>query len=85
MGKVVVSAKTFGNKTYSREIEIDNLQSSQGMLNNKKLLSHRGYNIEAPENTMSAFKKSYEYGYKYVETDVTFTKMEFQCCFTTIQ
>ena len=74
VGKVVVSAKTFGNKTYSREIEIDNLQSSQGMLNNKKLLSHRGYNIEAPENTMSAFKKSYEYGYKYVETDVTFTK-----------
>lgn len=35
---------------------------------------HRGYNIMAPENTILAFNLAAERGYKYVETDVAFTK-----------
>lgn len=38
-----------------------------------KSINHRGYNIEAPENTLSAFKLSKTKGFKYVECDVAFT------------
>ncbi len=38
-----------------------------------RLISHRGYNAEAPENTLSAYELSKEMGYEYVETDVAFT------------
>lgn len=40
---------------------------------NVKSINHRGYNTEAPENTLSAFKLSKEKGFKYVECDVAFT------------
>lgn len=72
-GNVIISAYNKAKRVYSTEIKVYNSQSQQGLLNNKRLISHRGYNVSAPENTMSAFQKSYEYGYKYVETDVTFT------------
>lgn len=39
-----------------------------------KLISHKGYSAEAPENTLPAFTLSKEMGYNYVETDVQFTK-----------
>lgn len=39
-----------------------------------KLINHRGYAVEAPENTLPAFTLSKEKGYSYVETDVQFTK-----------
>lgn len=38
-----------------------------------KSVNHRGYNSVAPENTLPAFKLSREMGFRYVETDVSFT------------
>lgn len=38
-----------------------------------KSVNHRGYNTIAPENTLPAFKLSKQMGFKYVETDVSFT------------
>lgn len=38
-----------------------------------KAINHRGYNSEAPENTLSAFKLSKKKGFSYVECDVAFT------------
>lgn len=72
-GTSIISAYVESGKKYDFDIKVYNSQTLQGLLNNKRLVSHRGYNETAPENTMSAFQKSYEYGYKYVETDVTFT------------
>lgn len=72
-GTSIISAYVESGKKYDFEIKVYNSQTLQGLLNNKRLVSHRGYNETAPENTISAFQKSYEYGYKYVETDVTFT------------
>ena len=39
-----------------------------------RLISHRGYNTAAPENTLPAFELSARMGYAFVETDVCFTK-----------
>lgn len=39
-----------------------------------RLINHRGYSAEAPENTMPAYALSVRKGYEYVETDVQFTK-----------
>lgn len=36
-------------------------------------VNHRGYSIEAPENTLPAYELSKEKGFNYVETDVSFT------------
>lgn len=72
-GTSIISANVENGRKYDFEIKVYNSQTLQGLLNNKRLVSHRGYNAIAPENTMSAFQKAYEYGYKYVETDVTFT------------
>ena len=38
------------------------------------LISHRGYAVENPENTMSAFRASVEHGYKAIETDINISK-----------
>ena len=40
---------------------------------NIKVINHRGFNFQAPENTLAAFKLSIENGYRYIETDVQFT------------
>lgn len=37
-------------------------------------INHRGYNYEAPENTLGAFRRSKENGFDFVECDVRFTK-----------
>ena len=37
-------------------------------------INHRGYSVDAPENTLPAFTLSKKMGFKYVEADVTFTK-----------
>ncbi|MBR4891121.1 MAG: S-layer homology domain-containing protein [Clostridia bacterium] len=39
-----------------------------------RLIAHRGFSTEAPENTESSFRLAKEKGFKYVETDVKFTK-----------
>ena len=36
-------------------------------------VNHRGYNVGAPENTLSAFIESKKHGFDYVETDVRWT------------
>lgn len=38
-----------------------------------KSVNHRGYNVAAPENTLSAFKLSAQNRFDYVECDVSFT------------
>lgn len=38
------------------------------------LVNHRGYNSEAGENTMAAYRLSHAYGFEYCETDIYFTK-----------
>lgn len=36
-----------------------------------RFINHRGYNVEAPENTLSAFRRSKEHGFDTIECDVT--------------
>lgn len=38
-----------------------------------KSVNHRGYNSVAPENTLPAYVLSKKHGFRYVETDVSFT------------
>lgn len=47
--------------------------SATSVEHNVRAINHRGYNKEAPENTLSAFKLSSERGFKYVECDVRAT------------
>ncbi len=39
-----------------------------------RYISHRGYHIEAPENSLAAYKESYAQGYQYVECDIQITR-----------
>lgn len=39
-----------------------------------RTINHRGYSDYAPENTLAAYQQSKLHGYKYVETDISFTK-----------
>lgn len=38
-----------------------------------KGINHRGYCTDAPENTLPAYYLSYKQGFKFVETDISFT------------
>lgn len=59
-------------KPYNLDNETLNLYPND-IFYNVKGVNHRGYNTEAPENTLSAFKLSKDRGFKYVECDVAFT------------
>ena len=39
-----------------------------------RYVAHRGYHVQAPENTMPAFVAAAEAGYQFLESDVHFTK-----------
>src|SRR5690625_6231612 len=39
-----------------------------------KVMAHRGYAVNYPENTISAFKAAYELGFTHLERDVQLTK-----------
>ncbi len=39
-----------------------------------KFINHRGYNVEAPENTLSAFRLSKQHGFDTIECDVTLSR-----------
>ena len=39
-----------------------------------RYVAHRGYHVQAPENTMPAFAAAAEAGYQFMESDVHFTK-----------
>lgn len=54
-------------------LDADSLGFSEATYYNVKGVNHRGYNTEAPENTLSAFVLSKARGFKYVECDVAFT------------
>lgn len=56
-------------------IAIDEIPTEKNLNYDANVLSvnHRGYSIEAPENTLPAYKLSKEKGFNYVETDVSFT------------
>ena len=45
-----------------------------------KSVNHRGFNSEAPENTLPAYKLSRKKGFKYVETDIAFTSDNVAVC-----
>lgn len=57
------------------QIAIDEIPEEKNLNYDANVLSvnHRGYSIEAPENTLPAYKLSKEKGFNYVETDVSFT------------
>ncbi|MDO5109430.1 MAG: glycerophosphodiester phosphodiesterase family protein [Erysipelotrichaceae bacterium] len=38
-----------------------------------RCVNHRGYHVSAPENSLTAYKQSYEQGYAMVECDIQFT------------
>ena len=45
-----------------------------------KGVAHRGYSVDAPENTLPSFKLARENGFRYVETDVRFTSDDVPVC-----
>lgn len=49
-----------------------NVEQNKGRAINS--VNHRGYSLEAPENTLSAYRLSKEKGFTMVECDITFTK-----------
>ena len=56
------------NKVYSlADAGIENIEDVS-------LISHRGLNVYAPENTVEAAQKAAEYGYKQVEFDIRLSK-----------
>ncbi|MBW5380906.1 glycerophosphodiester phosphodiesterase, partial [Brachyspira hampsonii] len=40
----------------------------------RKVIAHRGFSHQYPENTMLSFQKAVELGVKCIETDVTILK-----------
>lgn len=38
-----------------------------------RYISHRGYHVSAPENSLAAYKESFRMGYRYVECDIQMT------------
>lgn len=67
------------------KVQIDKFKDTNGVdtpfTNNKSIdnisriryISHRGTNINAPENTLPAFELAAKSGYKYIETDIQLT------------
>lgn len=65
------SAWSINGKPYNIDVPLVNLLASPSALINS--INHRGWNWVAPENTLPAFKLSSKNGFKYVETDVSYT------------
>ena len=57
-----------GERRYENALPID-----ADALSTLRVINHRGFNSEAPENTLPAFALSKLKGFRYVETDVHFT------------
>jgi glycerophosphoryl diester phosphodiesterase len=59
--------------------DVNGNPSNNGSVNNEATkdtmvsVGHRGW-YKAPENTLAAYRESYNHGFKYVECDVQFTK-----------
>lgn len=66
---------TKGTKVWYNLEDVTEIQESKNLIDwdiNVKGINHRGWH-EAPENTLIAYKKSRQQGFKYVEADVAFT------------
>ena len=58
--------------------DIENIKKNGiGVVNEKNAnvlgIAHRGYSLECPENTMVAYEKAYEKGFRILETDIKIT------------
>lgn len=62
-------------KSINNEIENSKYETSyvNNELSNIKAIAHRGYNLEAPENTLPAYTLAKRKGFKYVECDIQYT------------
>ena len=69
----ILAPYKWNGKPYNLDITSNNGTSTANRFETVKSINHRGYSSEAPENTIKAFKKSAEKGFKYVECDVRFT------------
>ena len=54
---------------YATPFAFSDIKGHEGV----RLVAHRGQAIEAPENTLPAYEKAAENGYKYAETDIRAT------------
>ena len=57
-----------GERRYENTLPID-----ADALATMRVINHRGFNVEAPENTLPAFELSKLKGFRYVEADIRFT------------
>lgn len=79
-GTAKITCTDKNNKKYTCRITVKNpmlmIQSAAQVQNPSgiTLLAHRGASIEAPENTMSAFRLAEKKGCRAIETDLCFTK-----------
>ena len=67
-GHTVKNYKGFVKTLESRAEKLES-DSSRTMM-----ISHRGYNLVAPENTMAAFKRAAKAGFHVIETDIRMTQ-----------
>ncbi len=84
-GNIVTNEVYDGNRYYfpvaeasetNTETKLIPLEEYQRVVKTKepKLVNHRGYHVDYPENTLAAYQASKEKGYQYVETDIQLTK-----------
>lgn len=64
-----INGNEIGNYVDPSDIDEKNLDYDATV----KSVNHRGYSTEAPENTLPAYILSKQKGFKYAETDVSFT------------
>ena len=50
------------------------------LLPGKISINHRGYHVDAPENTLPAFRLSKQMGFNFIETDIGWTKDNVPVC-----
>lgn len=67
------TAVVVGGKWQAKTVEVETSAKNVYVNPNVKAVNHRGYNTEAPENTLSAYKLSKKKGFDYVECDVSLT------------
>lgn len=74
-GKAVITVTGKNGKKYICKVKvIQNSASNAAKNGHIYKVAHRGNTTIAPENTLSAFKTAVGKGYRYIETDVQFTR-----------